>query len=84
MRFQFLQDRVAETYNNLSLFLEITFRFHSTMPSRVMLKLAVLAVQSCQLPNLSHLLSWDQTICSISSGWLGKPYPQPHLVPFSA
>ena len=41
MRFQFLQDCVAETYNNLSRFLEITLFFHSTAPSRVMLKLAV-------------------------------------------
>ena len=41
-------------------------------------------VQSCQLPNLSHLLSWDQTICSISSGCPGKPYPQPRPIPFNA
>ena len=41
-------------------------------------------VQSCQLPNLSHLSLWDRTVCSISSGWPGKPYPQPRLVPFSA
>ena len=43
MQFQFLQDRVAKTYNNLSFFLEITLHFHFTMPSRVMLKLAVLS-----------------------------------------
>ena len=53
MRFQFLQDHVAEVYNNLSHFLEITLRFYFTMPSRVMLKLAVLA--STKLPTAKSL-----------------------------
>ena len=56
MGFQFLQDRVAETYNNLALFSEIAFYFHSTMPSRVMLKLAVLA--STKLPTTKSLSSF--------------------------
>ena len=53
MRFQFLQDRVAETYNNLSLFLEITLYFCFMTPSRGMLKLAVLA--SRKLPTVKSL-----------------------------
>ena len=41
-------------------------------------------VESCQLPNLSHLSLWDRIVYSISSGWPSKPYPQIHPVPFSA
>ena len=41
-------------------------------------------LQSCQLPNLSHLSSWDWTVCSISSEWPGKPYPQPRPISFNA
>ena len=53
MRFHFLKDRFAETYNNLSHFLEITLHFHFMMPSRGMLKLAVLA--SRKLPTAKSL-----------------------------
>ena len=43
MQFQFLQDHVVDIYNNLYHFLEITLHFHFTTPSRVMLKIALLA-----------------------------------------
>ena len=50
MQFEVLQDCVAETYNNLSHFLEILFYFNSVTSSQVMLKLVVLA--STKLPTI--------------------------------
>ena len=72
MRFQFLQDHVAETYNNLSLFFDITFCFHSTTPSRVMLKLAVLArykVVNCQI-SLTFLRGIELSALLALGGWV--------------
>ena len=40
-------------------------------------------IQSFQLPNLSHLSSWDRIVCSVTSRCLGKPYPLPFPIPFN-
>ena len=78
MRFKFLQDRVVETYNNLSHFLEITLHFHFTMPSQVMLKLVVLA--NTKLPTAKSLTFphgiKKSTLLSLG-GWVN---PSPNLV----
>ena len=52
MQLQVLQDYVVDTYNNLSLFLEILFHFDFVTPSQVMLKLVVLA--STKLPTIKY------------------------------
>ena len=48
MQFLVLLDRDVDTYNNLSLFLDIGFHFNFVAPSLVMLKLVMLA--STMLP----------------------------------